>query len=489
MDRAGGLLATEGKGILMLSSATVSLKQDDRKALEAFVSDNDDLEQLETLIAEFNIFEAIGAGFLLFGIFVQTQPFPFLDWLTRTPRVSSAASVIGGQVLPTIAAFALASRFEPEIRLAGVFPAFQWLALASAILAAVCGMGQENWKTALPLWISSGFSFAFATLCSSGPVNAFSILIGVALSSSVLAMLASAREAGVSGSRGKSWFKPLVLLSAAPGVGLIGFVSAGGIVRMMTVAAQDPVRAVLFTLALLITQLALWKSIFSILSFKGGSVEKTQAGAPETILPFALSAAVLLLSFGVLWTGTASGGVIPHDPDRLFPSWMGILFGQSATDWGDDSEVVLAQSLVWSCLAVAGLVSYWLFGRGFDLFNRALKNSPRLKRFLQTGYSAGRIGNGLIAGLTSAGHFFELWLSEKLSISWFPTAIETVLNHSSRWVNRTDQKVYTRQESLLRQWVEVPIKTLQLIQNGDLQWYLVFAMGCVVAILIHFLRT
>jgi hypothetical protein len=35
--------------------------QDDRKALEAFVVDNEDLERLELLSAEFNIFEAIGA--------------------------------------------------------------------------------------------------------------------------------------------------------------------------------------------------------------------------------------------------------------------------------------------------------------------------------------------------------------------------------------------------------------------------------------------
>lgn len=33
----------------------------DRKALEAFVVDNPELERLEALLAQFNIFEAIGA--------------------------------------------------------------------------------------------------------------------------------------------------------------------------------------------------------------------------------------------------------------------------------------------------------------------------------------------------------------------------------------------------------------------------------------------
>ncbi len=41
--------------------ALQSLDQDDRTALEAFVVDNEDLERLEALSAEFNIFEAIRA--------------------------------------------------------------------------------------------------------------------------------------------------------------------------------------------------------------------------------------------------------------------------------------------------------------------------------------------------------------------------------------------------------------------------------------------
>jgi len=35
--------------------------QDDRKSLEALIVDDDDLGKLEAMIAEFNIFEAIGA--------------------------------------------------------------------------------------------------------------------------------------------------------------------------------------------------------------------------------------------------------------------------------------------------------------------------------------------------------------------------------------------------------------------------------------------
>jgi hypothetical protein len=100
-----------------------------------------------------------------------------------------------------------------------------------------------------------------------------------------------------------------------------------------------------------------------------------------------------------------------------------------------------------------------------------------------------KVGGGIVVGLTSAGNFLERWLTENLSTGWIPKAITAALRYPSRLIDSVDQKAYAGEESLLRQWVDVPIKTLQLIQNGDLQWYLVFAMGCVVAILIHFLRT
>jgi hypothetical protein len=51
-----------------------------------------------------------------------------------------------------------------------------------------------------------------------------------------------------------------------------------------------------------------------------------------------------------------------------------------------------------------------------------------------------------------------------------------------------DGHLYEKSGSALRRGVEIPGKLLQLVQNGDVQWYLFFAMSCALAILIHFLR-
>jgi hypothetical protein len=44
-----------------MSSETLKTEQDIRQSLEAFVVDNTDLERLESLVTQFNIFESIGA--------------------------------------------------------------------------------------------------------------------------------------------------------------------------------------------------------------------------------------------------------------------------------------------------------------------------------------------------------------------------------------------------------------------------------------------
>ena len=54
---------------------------EDRKTLEDLVIDNPDLERLEALLEEFNIFEVLGA------VNVELRHSEFLAFLMNTPRV------------------------------------------------------------------------------------------------------------------------------------------------------------------------------------------------------------------------------------------------------------------------------------------------------------------------------------------------------------------------------------------------------------------
>jgi len=432
-------------------------------------------------------FDVMGGVLFLLGLFVQMQAIPFLSWVIRSPQVSSATSLIVAQIFPALATLGLAIRFEPELRGLGIFPIFQWVGLVSALLAALCGLAQKDWKTALPLWLSASLSFIFTALCSSGPTVAFPLFIGTAMSAAAVVILASAREDGVFSTKTRSWFRPFLGIAAANAVGLVGFVSSGAMAWMFNSVAQEPVMLSAFAFTLLMTELLFWKALFSIWTI---AEPKNEMGGRNSILTLASAALLLVLSLGLIWTGCACGGVIPHDPDRLFVSWLGLIFSStgSGSEWGDESGLVLGQSVLWSTVAIAGGFGFWLFARGENLLDQFLGRAPKLKTFLASGYSSGRIGGALVNAIRTAGEFTEHWVSDKLSGQWIPKSVETSLRHLSGWLDRADTGIHEGEASLLRQLTQVPAKAVQLVQNGDLQWYLVFGIGMMIALLVHFIR-
>jgi hypothetical protein len=432
-------------------------------------------------------FDVMGAALLFLGLLVQLQPIPFMRWLTRAPEVSSVSSIVVAQVFPALAALGLALRFEPELRALGIFSTFEWLALVSSAMVALCGLAQKSWKTALPLWLSSSFSFVFVALCLSGPSVAFLVFIGTATAATAISLLASAREEGVLGPQSQAWFRPLLGVGAAGAVGMVGFVSSGATVRMFSQAAQEPAVAVALAFVLLLTQLLFWKAFFSL--WTDSSRKKSEPLQDYSPAPAAWTCALLIISLGLVWTGDFTGGIIPHDTDRIFPAWSAIIFANptgSSGEWADESAMALGQSLLWISLAVAAGLGFWLFGRGQDLLQESLERAPRLRDFFVSGYFVTKIEKGAVRALQVAGAFSEKWVTEKVSVQWVPRLVVTFLTYPARWLDVADRKIYAQEESFLRKWVEVPAKALQLIQNGDLQWYLVFGIGTMVALLVHF---
>jgi hypothetical protein len=430
------------------------------------------------------VFDIIGGTLLLFGLFLHLQPFPFLGWLCRPAKVSSGASVLVAQLFPALAAFGLAIRFESELKTIGIFPYFEVFAMLSAMLTAFCGLSQEGWQTALPLWISSVLSVAFGALCFSGGASAASILFGVIFSALSLVLLACSKSSDTLRSGNRTWFNILSVIAIGPGLGFVGFVSSGGFIRMMSMAGQDSARAVLYAVVLLPTYILLWKNFFSIRSIQ----DEDSGDSTSSTLPLVSIGVLLVCSLGLIWSGTLTDGLILHDADRLFPSWLSSLFGASSAELSDESGFALGQSVLWSTLVLGSVISFWLFGRGQDLAVRGLSTHPKVRKFLQTGYSIDRAGESFFTLLKKIGNAVETWVSEVVSNEWIPSVMVKALTVPARGINEADQKLYRAGEKTLKQWIELPAKVLQLIQSGDLQWYLFFAIGCAVAILVHFLR-
>jgi hypothetical protein len=440
-----------------------------------------------------SVYDSIGGALLLTGLYLYLQPFPFLAWLSKPAKISTATSVLLAQLLPAVASFGLVIRMEPLLRPIGVFTVFGYVSLVSAVLASVCGLLQNYWKTALPLWISAALSLAFSVFCFFGGATAVSLLLGILFCGSALSFLASAQELGLS-LKQQSWLRALVFLALGPGIGFVGFVSAGGLVRAFFQSVQDPVRLTLLVVTSLAVNLLLMKCGFSILWWRSqnNSQPAQDTRSRDTLVPLISAGVLIALSLGLIWSGTFTGSVIPHDPDRVFSSWLDLIFGSSgsgtAPEWADDSISGIAEGAFAATLLLPILMSIWLFGRGQDRINHSLRKATGFRQVISSGFGADRVGNGLVYVIAQVAAFLDERLTSRVLVKWIPKYLGIMVHTISKMVGTADRKVHEGEGAILRQWVEVPAKALQLIQNGDVQWYLFFAIGSVVAILIHFIR-
>ncbi len=86
------------------------------------------------------------------------------------------------------------------------------------------------------------------------------------------------------------------------------------------------------------------------------------------------------------------------------------------------------------------------------------------------------------------GAWIESFVGERLGAKWIPQALVATVRVPAIWLDRVSSRAHDRSGAALQKGIEVPGKLLQLIQNGNVQWYLFFAIRCVLSVLIHFLR-
>jgi hypothetical protein len=79
-------------------------------------------------------------------------------------------------------------------------------------------------------------------------------------------------------------------------------------------------------------------------------------------------------------------------------------------------------------------------------------------------------------------------LDRKAWSGWFLTGLGAASDRAAAWVSRADAAGTSRIEAGLAKAIGVPAKLLQLLQNGDVQWYLFFAVCSAAAMLIHFMK-
>ncbi|OFZ52834.1 MAG: hypothetical protein A2428_04660 [Bdellovibrionales bacterium RIFOXYC1_FULL_54_43] len=429
--------------------------------------------------------DEIGAGLLAAGLFIQLQSFPLTGWIITSSGSPPVLRVVLNQVFPALAVFGVLIRLEPQLRSVGILPVFGWVALGSALFTIGSGFLQTQGRQGLSLWISAGFSVVFSTLAFSGQWVATAVLIGLVLGAAAFSIAVSAFDVkgpkGASNGTKSDWIKVACFAAVAAATGVLGFVSAGGILRWLAVwdsSALEFAAGFVFFLFVLHGWKLAWNA-FRVKSISDASWFTISA-------PFVL----IVLALGLVWTGTASGEAVFEAPDRLFASLFDILFGSSsARDRAGDGEAL--SSALWLLLgiqAVAFATAYWTSGRKLDLFQQAARTFPRFSAFLTSGYGVDRFGLWVLGIMRATGSFIDWAVGEQFAGRLGGTLAVRLIRNTAAAFTAADDKFSERLNATVLRVVQVPGKVFQLIQNGDVQWYLLFGIGSGMAMLLHFMR-
>lgn len=428
----------------------------------------------------------VGSTLLVVGAFIQMQPFPFLGWLVSKSEMYSPMRTLLNQVFPAWASFALLVRLEPEFVNMGLFPGFGWVALISTFFTLLSGLFQDQWKQGVGIWLAAGYSLSCALLAFSGPLAGMSLFLGVSLSAlclvHVAASLENVKEQNSVNKQRAVWVKVALFFGAASGSGVIGFISAVGGLRWMSeaVASGGAVTAA-FLLIIFLFVLLCWK-----LTWKISKLNTVSDVSWVTVLSLFL---YVVVSFGFFWTGSVTGVDLLGSADQFMESGFKIFFSAKANEMPHAEEFLSAAALLYSgALILAFVTAYWTAGRREDKWEVLARVFPRASKFLARGYGIDELSRRGILAISSMGSATEYLVDNKIWNQWIPYGLSVGVKGLTGRISTLDRKILSAIESVLRVSVHVPAKILQLIQTGDVRWYLFFGLGSGFALLSHFLK-
>lgn len=432
---------------------------------------------------ESSIAAQLGGALLASGLFFQLHPFPFSRVAVLPSRSPVLVRVLCTLILPGWIAFFTLVRFEPQLRAVGVLPILGYVALASAGLCALAGFFQTRWNLGLNAWLAISQSLAVAALAAAGPAAGLAILVGAGLGAFILASAGSSLSAtGESATPEKSaqaiWLKAACFLAAFIGMGGPGFLASGAYLKWLAQDAADPTLLAVSGLGLFLSGWLGWRVAWMAV------IQSTTARISwgYALSPYALA----LTALAVFSTGALSGGAIPGASDLVLESKL-MEFFTFARDAAEISQEFISASILhWALFTLAIPVAWWATAREKDVFFSLRTSLPRLSRFVESGYGIDAGAGRVVWLLQSIGSFLQKWIDHRVWGQWIPGLLDTGVRGIARATALVDRSIWLKMESTLSQSINSPAKLLQLIQSGNLQWYLFFAVGSGIAMLLHF---
>lgn len=417
-----------------------------------------------------------GTFFIFLGSIWHFRAFPSLGWVRKKTNTPFFPIAVVSQVLVGIAAFSVILRFDPWVsqigggRIAGVI--FLSLALLAQLVGVVSGV---QWRQAVHLWFVSIFCLSAGVFELLGSYAGLSILIGGILAGAgvtwCVQLSQHAAEKNALNRNKSLWLRVVWAALLISGVGFPGFLFFGGQWVVITAGLSDPAVLILSGTTLV------FHAFLPLQLFWLSADRPSPINAPWTAI---LAPLVLLLAnVHVLWVGTWFGLSAPFGIEPLF---VGPLF------MGSVPEIVIEKMNEIAFISLLGgtliLVFFsYLFRNTWQSAQRIV---PRFTAIIIEGYGVDHAMATIMNWLIGSVRAVDQLKSERLG-PWFLNWSSNFINRASIAITRCDDSILSGIGSTVRKVVETPAMALQLLQSGDLQWYLVLDLAMIIMILIHFL--
>jgi hypothetical protein len=431
------------------------------------------------------------AGLIAFSIGAISffRPYPFHRWGMISATHLSLSQWLLTRLFPSWLGMGVLLRNEALLRKVGLFPILLSVGAVSGFFSILVGITRSDWREGLSLHLSGVFCFGLLALGVNGSQSALMLIMGA--SAGILAILivnekSPQGEQSTSKVEARKW---ILWVTAATLGGLPGFLYTSSMVRVFSSGLTSLSGAVagvglsgVFELAAILVSFAAlsflgWRAVF--LSLRGDAV---------TLDTRSVSGVGLLLVFALAfaWTGSFTGGWLPATTDFWSRSLLEGVSSDLLMSPRSDALGLLPEMLVLSLGGLVFLVSWWTL-RGEDRLKKVWAAFPRAVSWVVNGFWLNRAFDGLFVAFSAIARTSQIWFEEGLWKGPPARRVEKIARGLANGLASADSDLVELPIRGARKVTDLPAKLFQLLQSGDLQWYLFVALGLGFSLMAHFL--
>lgn len=463
-------------------------------------------------------YDSAGALLLMIGMMVQLGPFPLIGWSllgaqkaepqgSNSSDLSRFASsetplfyrVYFSLVLPAFTVFAVFHRFYGILKKTEFFHYCGYYLIAAAIISLASAFAQQAREKKVLLGSSALLSVCGAAYILSGPYAGFSIALG-----SLFGLVGLTWRLESETPR-KPFECVLSVMAALVSVGAIGTVGVGGWAAWFTESISQPPVLVLLIVFVLLLSVLLLKIVFT--SFRAMPPRKRSerkqppeiAPQPQTTFsvwyPKSVQVLWIFLGVGIFWSGSLTGGLFfsgsgAEPQDLVLISIFSHHLGLGFSNLNSEESGLLMGGFILQAVLLVSVALSWYMARTPGRFVEVLATKiPGVISFFREGCRVDTNADRLYRWVLAVFITLEHRVPTKIFHEAIPRLLSFGVTGISRRVLFSDRMLINGIQEVTHQAITRLARVLRIVHNGDVQVYLFFAIGSVLLILIHFIKT